>query len=157
MEKLFHTKYWDYSDQKININGRVCLKNSVYWGILTVLFTLIVQPFVQNTVESIPYNYIIKINIVIYVIFILDLIISIIKTSSVNKTIEKLKQLGSSKEYNKISLKLYKYLKRQVKAFPTMKSESISKFLNNKLELETIKQKIIEIKEKIRKNKKDTE
>ena len=143
MEKLFHTKYWDYSDQKININGRVCLKNSVYWGILTVLFTLIVQPFVQNTVESIPYNYIIKINIVIYVIFILDLIISIIKTSSVNKTIEKLKQLGSSKEYNKISLKLYKYLKRQVKAFPTMKSESISKFLNNKLELETIKQKII--------------
>ena len=38
-----------------------------------------------------------------------------------------------------------------------MKSESISKFLNNKLELETIKQKIIEIKEKIRKNKKDTE
>ncbi len=157
MEKLFHTKYWDYSDQKININGRVCLKNSVYWGILTVLFTLIVQPFVQNTVELIPYNYIIKINIVIYVIFILDLIISIIKTSSVNKTIEKLKQLGSSKEYNKISLKLYKYLKRQVKAFPTMKSESISKFLNNKLELETIKQKIIEIKEKIRKNKKDTE
>ena len=29
LEKLFKTKYWDYSNVKFNINGRVCLKNSI--------------------------------------------------------------------------------------------------------------------------------
>ena len=38
LEKTFKTKYWDYSDHKINIKGRVCLSNSICWGILGVLF-----------------------------------------------------------------------------------------------------------------------
>ena len=32
LEKLFKTKYWDYSENKFNINGRVCLLNSIYIG-----------------------------------------------------------------------------------------------------------------------------
>ena len=38
MEKLFHTKYWDYSHLKFNFQGRICLKNSLFWGVLGVLF-----------------------------------------------------------------------------------------------------------------------
>ena len=34
LEKIFHTKYWDYSEQRFNIKGRVCLTNSICWGVL---------------------------------------------------------------------------------------------------------------------------
>jgi len=33
LEKVYHTKYWDYSTYRFNIKGRVCLLNSFYWGI----------------------------------------------------------------------------------------------------------------------------
>ena len=44
LEKLFKTKYWDYSNLKFNIHGRVCLKNSMYWGVLGVAFIKIIHP-----------------------------------------------------------------------------------------------------------------
>ena len=38
LEKIFHTKYWDYSKQKFNFQGRICLVNSICWGILGLIF-----------------------------------------------------------------------------------------------------------------------
>ena len=48
LEKIFKTKYWDYSDHKINIKGRVCLSNSICWGILGVIFVKYIHPFVKS-------------------------------------------------------------------------------------------------------------
>ena len=50
LEKIFKTKYWDYSDHKINIKGRVCLSNSICWGILGVIFVKYIHPFVKDLV-----------------------------------------------------------------------------------------------------------
>ena len=57
------------------------------------------------------------------------------------------------KEYNKISLKLYKQLMRLIKAFPTIKSEKINKFLNNKIDISDLKQKIKEVKNRLKNSK----
>ena len=43
LEKLFHTKYWDYSNNKFNFQGRICLMNSIFWGILGVVFIQYIQ------------------------------------------------------------------------------------------------------------------
>ena len=48
LEKLFNTKYWDYSEQKFNIQGRVCLTNSICWGILGVLLVKYIHPFIKS-------------------------------------------------------------------------------------------------------------
>lgn len=32
MESIFHTSWWDYSDQKFNFQGRICLGVSLGWG-----------------------------------------------------------------------------------------------------------------------------
>ena len=48
MEKLFHARWWDYSDRKFNIQGRICLRNSLYWGIATLVFLYIVHPPVEE-------------------------------------------------------------------------------------------------------------
>ncbi|WOO87123.1 putative ABC transporter permease [Mollicutes bacterium LVI A0039] len=37
MEKMFHTRWWDYSTYKYNIKGRVCLKNSLLFGVLSLV------------------------------------------------------------------------------------------------------------------------
>ena len=50
LEKIFHTKYWDYSEQKFNFQGRICLVNSICWGILGVIFVKYIHPFVKDLV-----------------------------------------------------------------------------------------------------------
>ncbi len=37
MEKLLKVRYWDYSRQKLNFKGIICLSSSLFWGLLTVL------------------------------------------------------------------------------------------------------------------------
>lgn len=43
MEKLFKVRYWDYSDQKLNFQGYICLSSTIAWGVLTVLFTGVIN------------------------------------------------------------------------------------------------------------------
>ena len=37
MEQLFKVRYWDYSSQRFNFHGYICLSSSVAWGFLTIL------------------------------------------------------------------------------------------------------------------------
>ena len=53
LETAFHTKYWDYSDHKINFQGRICLTNSIFWGLLGILFVKYLHPFIQKIMEQI--------------------------------------------------------------------------------------------------------
>ena len=55
LEQIFHLKLWDYSDRilklrghtiKLNINGRVCLKNSLLFGVMTVSVIKFIQPLI---------------------------------------------------------------------------------------------------------------
>lgn len=40
MEKLFHVRYWDYSEKKFNINGYICLVSSLAWGFFFTSFSI---------------------------------------------------------------------------------------------------------------------
>lgn len=54
MESLFHMRYWDYSDQKFNFQGHVCLGTSLAWGGLTILMTEFVHVPVEALMLAIP-------------------------------------------------------------------------------------------------------
>ncbi len=54
MEKLFKIRYWDYTKEKFNLNGYICLKASFCWAIFAILGPEIVHPYVENFVLSIP-------------------------------------------------------------------------------------------------------
>ena len=43
MERLFKVKYWDYSDQKFQLHGYICLSSSIAWGFLTILLTEVIH------------------------------------------------------------------------------------------------------------------
>lgn len=52
LEVTTHMKYWDYSDQKFNLNGRVCLWISLTWGVLSYLVIFWIHPPVERLVQS---------------------------------------------------------------------------------------------------------
>lgn len=54
MEALFKVRYWDYSNQRFNFQGHICLSSSIAWGFLTILMTRVVHRPVEQFVLSIP-------------------------------------------------------------------------------------------------------
>lgn len=94
LENVFHTKYWDYSDHKINFQGRICLTNSLAWGFLGVGFINYINPLVTWIISLIPQN---VFNSIIYgalAVMIVDIIISIIKIKSIKVNLDKIKELN---------------------------------------------------------------
>lgn len=54
MESIFHTSWWDYSDKKLNFQGRICLGASLGWGAASVIFFRILHPVVEEFIELYP-------------------------------------------------------------------------------------------------------
>lgn len=50
MEKLFHARWWDYSDLPFNLNGRVCLLGAGAFGTLAVLLIFFIHPAVSGLI-----------------------------------------------------------------------------------------------------------
>lgn len=94
LEKVFHTKYWDYSDHKFNFQGRICLTNSIYWGILGVVFVRYIHPFVQMKMVLINPRYLVLAIYVLSIIIIADAVQSIIKLKNIKATLQKVEQLN---------------------------------------------------------------
>lgn len=178
LEKVFKTKYWDYSHFKYNINGRVCLKNSIYWGILGTLFIMIVHPFIESKINLISPKTLLYIDIVINIILLTDVAITVTRLLFIDKKIqqiseitnmikEKLIELKQNDKLEKvykeniqdvveelrrrqavIKFKVYKIVVRLKKAFPTMQSETINKFVSQKVDIQILKSKIHKNKRK---------
>lgn len=76
MEKVFKARWWDYSNQKFNIEGRICLLNSVLFGVLGLVFTYLINPNYLKLMNQIPKNIFITIAIILFILFLIDNIIS---------------------------------------------------------------------------------
>lgn len=57
MEKLFATRWWDYSTYPFNINGRICLQNSLLFGLMALVVVYGLHPIVSRFVERIPLGF----------------------------------------------------------------------------------------------------
>lgn len=94
LEKAFNTRYWDYSNHKVNFQGRICLTNSIYWGILGVVFICYIHPFISEKLLLVP-KYIVNIlAITIMTILIVDMVISILKLKNLSGALQKIEQLN---------------------------------------------------------------
>ena len=169
LEKLFHTKYWDYSNNKFNFQGRICLMNSIFWGILGVVFVKYIHLLIESLIEKIDFRILIVVYSILGIIILVDAISSIIKVKNIKVTLEKIEKLNNEikeklKEENvqylieqlkykrnKTILRLYKNVYRLKKAFPAINTKEITEVLNKKVELKEIKE---QLKQKIEKRKK---
>ena len=162
LEKLFHTKYWDYSNHKFNYKGRICLTNSIAWGILGVLFIKYIHPFIIQILSYIDFKYVEIIACIISFILLVDAIISVIKVKNIKTTLEKIEDINEQikqklldlKDKEKISTndniqnlinnlkmrrdrtmrRLYRRAYRLKKAFPAIDTKEFTEILNKNVE-----------------------
>jgi uncharacterized membrane protein len=84
MEKMFHLRWWDYSENKFNLDGRICLFNSTAFGVAGVLGVRYLNPYFCSVISKMTNKTTIIVGIVLLSILFIDTIIS-------NITIFKLK------------------------------------------------------------------
>lgn len=96
MEKLFHARWWDYSQYKIQLNGRVCLLNSVLFGFLGLGVIRFVYPHIIEFLDWMGETVIHVTANSIAVVLAVDLFFTVRKLVDFARTMEKLKSFSES-------------------------------------------------------------
>lgn len=76
MEALFKVRYWDYSNQKFNFQGQICLSSTLAWGGLTILMTRVVHKPIEGFVLAVPINILAAITFVLTIYIVVDFTLS---------------------------------------------------------------------------------
>ena len=124
MEKIFNARWWDYSDNKFNINGRICLETAIPFGIGGLIIMYIVNPFVVNTIDKFSDNTLLILGIVSMICFFVDLSISfgiIYKVRNLNVDIIKDNTEEMTKKVREYLSNHSVFTKRLFDSFPNVK------------------------------------
>lgn len=94
---LFHARWWDYSDKPLNIGGYICPLYSVLWGIGCVIVVKYVHPLVQSASDvGIPEKYGWPIMLVLYLLYFIDLVATVLTVAGLNRKLKELDELDKS-------------------------------------------------------------
>lgn len=122
-EKIFKLRWWDYSQMKFNINGRICLETMTPFSILGVLAIKFATPFFITNINKLSEKTILIISIILITLFIIDVIISltiVFKLKFVSKNIKKDSTLDIKNAIKKfIKNDIYVY-ERIIESFPNL-------------------------------------
>lgn len=130
LEKMFNTKYWDYSHQKFNFQGRICLTNSLFWGVLGVVFVKYIHPFVESLISRVDMNLLYYIIGIISLVMIVDFITTLVKVKNIKLTLEKADKINKEiKEKLKELRKINKDLKEEKDETKSKTKENIQKLI----------------------------
>ena len=92
MEKLFATRWWDYSTYPFNINGRICLQNSLLFGLMALVVVYGLHPIVSRFVARIPLGFLVIFLIMFTIFFVIDIVNTVIVLLRRKKVFLKLKE-----------------------------------------------------------------
>ena len=156
LNKIFHARWWDYSDAPFNVGGYICLKFSIIWGFICVALMTFLHPIVMNVIHIVPYRLGVVILIVLGAVFIADIIITVVTVNKLTKHVRIMSEVGDrihavsdgigesiydsaaklKEKADELNAEAAKY-KRILKAFPKLR------FDKNNDQLEKIKNKFI--------------
>ena len=149
MEKAFNARWWDYSNMRFNINGRICLETLVPFGIAGLLIIYVFNPFLISMIGLMGENVLNITSIAILVIFVADVIVSSKIIYNFKKTNKEVSQQESKDSTEIISEKVREILRnksflnrRLIEAFP-----DFTTILKEKGE--ELKRKTAEVKEEL--------
>ena len=149
MEKAFNARWWDYSNMRFNINGRICLETLVPFGIAGLLIIYVFNPFLISMIGLMGENVLNITSIAILVIFVADVIVSSKIIYNIKKTNKEVSQQESKDSTEIISEKVREILRnksflnrRLIEAFP-----DFTTILKEKGE--ELKRKTAEVKEEL--------
>lgn len=125
LEKLFKLRWWDYSNRRFNVNGRICLINGIYFGLGGLLVTQFLNPTLRSFLSNFGVDVIIIMGSILFGLIILDATISTVVVSKLKIDTKKYAKMDSTEIIkNEVSKSLDRYrilYKRVIKAFPNIK------------------------------------
>lgn len=98
MEALFKVRYWDYSNQRFNFQGHICLSSSIAWGFLTILMTRVVHRPVEQFVLSIPGSILAPVTLVLTLYIVVDFTLSFKAAMELRDLLVKMQKLKEEVE-----------------------------------------------------------
>ena len=138
LEKMFHSTWWDYSDTPLNINGRVCVFYSFFFGIAGLVIAYVLIPYVFNLLKNVsPIQYEI-LSLIFMFLFASDIAITvnsiinfeeliIANGSKINKKLEK-----AISTFNELRLNAISRIESVKLPKIHLKKPQINKILNSK-------------------------
>lgn len=94
LDKIFHMRWWDYSKNKFNIGGYICLAFSIMWGIAVVFAVRFVHTPIMAIVKKIPKTAQLTIITVFVVIFIIDMVVTLKNLIGIKKSLGQLDKIA---------------------------------------------------------------
>lgn len=94
LEKVFHNKWWDYSDKPYNIKGYVCLKFSIFWGFACTFIMLIIHPVIYTFIRYFPEKPGIVLLVIILCVFVTDCVVSVATILQFNKRLASINEIS---------------------------------------------------------------
>ena len=96
MERIFHDKWWDYSNNPFNIKGYICLEFSIMWGIACVLVVDIIHPIIMKLVNAVPHTLSLWIMGALYVILAADAVLTLVELLKLPKRFKAMEELEAA-------------------------------------------------------------
>lgn len=95
LEKLFHQRWWDYSNVPFNLGGYVCLKFSLLWGLACLLILKVVHPGIARMISLIPPLVSAIALPLLFALLIADTITTVLSVRKLNAHLEQLERLST--------------------------------------------------------------
>ena len=87
LEKIFHMRWWDYTNRPFNIAGRVYLLGAVVFASLSSLLIFFIHPQIKSFVLGLPHFFVIIFSIFMFFVIIFDLLSTVRNLSKLNKNL----------------------------------------------------------------------
>lgn len=101
LDKLFHHKWWDYSDVPFNLNGYVCVPFSAAWGLACVFVVKVVHPLILKLILFAPRWLVIGEDVAFSIAIFIDLSVTVSAILKLNRRLEKMEEVAA--EFHRIS------------------------------------------------------
>lgn len=77
LEAIYGIRFWEYGYANLNINGRICLQYSVYWGVLSIIILKLIKPIIDKIINKIPIKIRNLSEIILIIFFIINCIFTV--------------------------------------------------------------------------------
>mgnify|MGYP005808604949 CR=1 FL=1 len=95
LEKLFHQRWWDYSDEPFNLNGYICLRFSLAWGLACLFVVKLLHPTVLLLIRLIPHTLGMALLAILGVILLVDLIATASTIVRLNRRLSQIDEMAA--------------------------------------------------------------
>ena len=95
LERLFHQRWWDYSQEPFNLGGYICLRFSVAWGLACLFVVKLVHPSVLWCIRTIPHPVGVGLLILFSVTMAVDLAATVRTIARINRQLSQLDELAA--------------------------------------------------------------